>query len=313
MTALVDRPVASHIPLSLDHLDHLEAEAIHIFREVAGEFERPVVLFSGGKDSVVMLHLAVKAFAPAAPPFALLHVDTGHNFLETLEYRDRRVAELGERLLVASVQDSIDKGRVTEETGPRASRNRLQTTTLLDAIEDHQFDAAIGGARRDEERARAKERIFSHRDEFGQWDPKNQRPELWALYNGRIRRGEHMRVFPLSNWTELDVWQYIALEDIPLPSIYFAHQREVFERDGMLYASNPYVKLLPGERIRTEVVRFRTIGDMTCTGAVASDARTLEAVIAEVAAARITERGATRADDRFTEAAMEDRKREGYF
>jgi sulfate adenylyltransferase subunit 2 len=295
------------------HLRTLEDEAVHILRELAAERERPCLLFSGGKDSIVLLRLSEKAFRPARFPFPLLHVDTGHNFLETLEYRDRRVAELGERLLVASVQDSIDKGRVTEETGPRASRNRLQTTTLLDAIEDHQFDAAIGGARRDEERARAKERIFSHRDEFGQWDPKNQRPELWALYNGRIRRGEHMRVFPLSNWTELDVWQYIALEDIPLPSIYFAHQREVFERDGMLYASNPYVKLLPGERIRTEVVRFRTIGDMTCTGAVASDARTLEAVIAEVAAARITERGATRADDRFTEAAMEDRKREGYF
>src|SRR6185503_11620869 len=225
----------------------------------------------------------------------------------TIVYRDRRVAELGERLIVASVQDSIDRGRVTEESGPRASRNRLQTTTLLDCIEDNQFDAAIGGARRDEERARAKERIFSHRDEFGQWDPKNQRPELWALYNGRVRRGEHLRVFPLSNWTELDVWQYIALEDVPLPAIYFAHEREVFERDGMLYAANPYVQLLPGERIRGEVVRFRTIGDMTCTGAVKSSARTLEAVIAEVAAARLTERGATRADDRFTEAAMEDR------
>jgi len=295
------------------HLRTLEDEAVHILRELAAERERPCLLFSGGKDSIVLLRLAEKAFRPARFPFPLLHVDTGHNFSETLEYRDRRVTELGERLLVASVQDSIDKGRVTEETGPRASRNRLQTTTLLDAIEEHQFDAAIGGARRDEERARAKERIFSHRDEFGQWDPKNQRPELWALYNGRVRRGEHMRVFPLSNWTELDVWQYIALEDIPLPSIYFAHQREVFERDAMLYAVSPYIKLLPGERARTEVVRFRTIGDMTCTGAVASDARTLEAVIAEVAAARVTERGATRADDRFTEAAMEDRKREGYF
>jgi sulfate adenylyltransferase subunit 2 len=242
-----------------------------------------------------------------------MHIDTGHNFPETMEYRDRRVAELGERLIVASVQESIDKGRVAEETGPRASRNRLQTTTLLDAIEEHQFDAAIGGARRDEERARAKERIFSHRDEFGQWDPKNQRPELWSLYNGRVRRGEHLRVFPLSNWTELDVWQYIAIEDIPLPSIYFAHRRDVFERDSMIYAANPFVKLLPGERIQSQIVRFRTIGDMTCTGAVASDARTLDAVIAEVAAARVTERGATRADDRFTEAAMEDRKREGYF
>jgi sulfate adenylyltransferase subunit 2 len=228
-------------------------------------------------------------------------------------YRDRRVAELGERLIVASVQDSIDKGRVVEDTGPRASRNRLQTTTLLDAIEEHKFDAAIGGARRDEERARAKERIFSHRDEFGQWDPKNQRPELWSLYNGRVKRGEHLRVFPISNWTELDVWQYIADEEIPLPEIYFSHERDVFERDGMLYAANPHVKLMPNERIRKEVVRFRTIGDMTCTGAVKSNARTLEQVILEVAAARVTERGATRADDRFTEAAMEDRKREGYF
>jgi sulfate adenylyltransferase subunit 2 len=295
------------------HLRALEDEAVHVLREVAAERERPCLLFSGGKDSIVLLRLAEKAFRPARFPFPLLHVDTGHNFPEALAYRDRRVAELGERLIIASVQDSIDRGRVTDETGPRASRNRLQTTTLLDAIEQHQFDAAIGGARRDEERARAKERIFSHRDEFGQWDPKNQRPELWSLYNGRVRRGEHLRVFPLSNWTELDVWQYIAIEDIPLPSIYFAHHRDVFERDGMLYASNEFMKLVPGERIQNQVVRFRTIGDMTCTGAVASDARTLEAVIAEVAAARITERGATRADDRFTEAAMEDRKREGYF
>jgi sulfate adenylyltransferase subunit 2 len=295
------------------HLRTLEDESVHIMRELAAERERPCLLFSGGKDSIVLLRLAEKAFRPARFPFPLLHVDTGHNFPETLEYRDRRVAELGERLVVALVQDSIDKGRVAEETGPRASRNRLQTTTLLDAIEEHQFDAAIGGARRDEERARAKERIFSHRDEFGQWDPKNQRPELWALYNGRVRRGEHLRVFPLSNWTELDVWQYIELEDIPLPTLYFAHEREVLERDGMLYASNPHMTLLPGERIRGEVVRFRTIGDMTCTGAVMSRARTLEEVIAEVAAARLTERGATRADDRFTEAAMEDRKREGYF
>jgi sulfate adenylyltransferase subunit 2 len=240
-------------------------------------------------------------------------VDTGHNFPETLVYRDRRVVELGERLIVAHVQDSIEKGRVVEETGPRASRNRLQTTTLLDAIEHHQFDAAIGGARRDEERARAKERIFSHRDEFGQWDPKHQRPELWTLYNGRVKRGEHLRVFPLSNWTELDVWQYIADEQIPLPEIYFSHRRDVFERDGMLYAANPYMKLLPGESVRSEIVRFRTIGDMTCTGAVKSNAKTLDEVIAEVAVARLTERGATRADDRFTEASMEDRKREGYF
>ncbi|HTR52461.1 MAG TPA: sulfate adenylyltransferase subunit CysD [Kofleriaceae bacterium] len=295
------------------HLRTLEDEAVHVMRELAAERERPCLLFSGGKDSIVLLRLAERAFRPARFPFPLLHVDTGHNFPETLEYRDRRVAELGERLLVASVQDSIDRGRVTEETGPRASRNRLQTTTLLDAIEEHQFDAAIGGARRDEERARAKERIFSHRDEFGQWDPKNQRPELWALYNGRVRRGEHLRVFPLSNWTELDVWEYIRLEEIPLPSIYFAHERDVFERDGMLYAANPFVKLLANEKIKTETVRFRTIGDMTCTGAVASGARTLDDVIAEVAAARITERGATRADDRFTEASMEDRKREGYF
>jgi len=284
-----------------------------VLRELAAERERPCLLFSGGKDSIVLLRLAEKAFRPARFPFPLLHVDTGHNFPETLEYRDHRVAELGERLIVASVQSSIDRGRVTEETGPRASRNRLQTTTLLDALEEHELDAAIGGARRDEERARAKERIFSHRDEFGQWDPKNQRPELWALYNGRIRRGEHLRVFPLSNWTELDVWEYIRLESIALPSIYFAHHREVFERDGMLYAANPFVRHLPGETVRVELVRFRTIGDMTCTGAIRSTASSLDEVIAEVAAARVTERGATRADDRFTEAAMEDRKREGYF
>jgi sulfate adenylyltransferase subunit 2 len=295
------------------YLQTLEDEAVHILRELAAERERPCLLFSGGKDSIVLLHLAVKAFRPAKFPFPLLHVDTGHNFPETLEYRDRRVAELGERLIVARVQDSIDQGRVVEETGPRASRNRLQTTTLLDALEEHKFDAAIGGARRDEERARAKERIFSHRDEFGQWDPKNQRPELWSLYNGRVRRGEHLRVFPLSNWTELDVWQYIKLEEIPLPSLYYAHQREVFERDGMLYASSPFIPLLPTERVRVETVRFRTIGDISCTGAVKSTARTLDEVIAEVAAARLTERGATRADDRFTEASMEDRKREGYF
>jgi sulfate adenylyltransferase subunit 2 len=291
----------------------LEDEAVHVMRELAAERERPCLLFSGGKDSIVLLRLAEKAFRPARFPFPLLHVDTGHNFAETLVYRDRTVAELGERLIVAKVQDSIDRGRVSEEKGPRASRNRLQTTTLLDAIEEHQFDAAIGGARRDEERARAKERIFSHRDEFGQWDPKQQRPELWSLYNGRVRRGEHLRVFPLSNWTELDVWEYVRHENIPLPSIYYAHERDVFERDGMFYAANPYVTLLPGEVIRNEVVRFRTIGDMTCTGAVRSPAKTLDEVIVEVAAARVTERGATRADDRFTEAAMEDRKREGYF
>ena len=284
-----------------------------MFRELAAERERPCLLFSGGKDSIVLIRLAEKAFRPARFPFPLLHVETGHNFPETLAYRDRMVAGIGERLIVAKVQDSIDQGRVTEEKGPRASRNRLQTTTLLDAIEANQFDAAIGGARRDEERARAKERIFSHRDEFGQWDPKQQRPELWSLYNGRVRRGEHLRVFPLSNWTELDVWEYIQLENIPLPAIYFAHDREVFERDGMFYAANPFVTLLAGERIKAELVRFRTIGDMTCTGAVKSHARTLDEVIAEVAAARVTERGATRADDRFTEASMEDRKREGYF
>jgi sulfate adenylyltransferase subunit 2 len=242
-----------------------------------------------------------------------MHVDTGHNFPEVIEYRDRTVAALGERLLVASVQDSIDRGRVTEETGPRASRNRLQTTTLLDAIEEHGFDAAIGGARRDEERARAKERIFSHRDEFGQWDPKNQRPELWSIYNARVRKGEHLRVFPLSNWTELDVWQYVALERIDLPSIYFAHRRPVFRRDGMLYADGPFMRRLPNETVFEETVRFRTVGDMSCTGAVQSAAATIDEVIAEVAAARVTERGATRADDRATEAAMEDRKREGYF
>ncbi|MEO8551460.1 MAG: sulfate adenylyltransferase subunit CysD [Kofleriaceae bacterium] len=295
------------------HLQTLEDEAVHIVREVAAEFERPCLLFSGGKDSIVLLKIAEKAFRPARFPFPLLHVDTGHNFVETLDYRDRIVVELGERLVVAKVQDSIDQGRVVEETGPRASRNRLQTTALLDAIAEHQFDAAIGGARRDEERARAKERIFSHRDECGQWDPKNQRPELWSLYNGRMRRGEHMRVFPLSNWTELDIWQYIRAENIQLPSLYFAHEREVFERDGMLYAVNAFMKLLPSERARRDLVRFRTIGDMTCTGAVKSTAKTLDDVIVEVAAARLTERGATRADDRFTEASMEDRKREGYF
>jgi sulfate adenylyltransferase subunit 2 len=298
---------------SRSHLRALEDESVHILRELAAERERPVLLFSGGKDSIVLLRLAEKAFRPARFPFPLMHVDTGHNFPEVIEYRDRTVAALGERLLVASVQESIDRGRVTEETGPRASRNRLQTTTLLDAIEEQGFDAAIGGARRDEERARAKERIFSHRDEFGQWDPKNQRPELWSLYNARVRKGEHLRVFPLSNWTELDVWQYVALERIELPSIYFAHRRPVFRRDGMLYADGPFMRRLPNETVFEETVRFRTVGDMSCTGAVQSAAATLEEVIAEVAAARVTERGATRADDRATEAAMEDRKREGYF
>jgi sulfate adenylyltransferase subunit 2 len=297
----------------LSHLDALEAEAIHIMREVAAELERPVLLFSGGKDSIVLLRLAEKAFRPARFPFPVMHVDTGHNFPEVIEFRDRLVEQVGERLIVASVQESIDKGRVVEETGPRASRNRLQTVTLLDAIAEYQFDAAFGGARRDEERARAKERIFSFRDDFGQWDPKAQRPELWQLYNGRVRRGEHVRVFPISNWTELDVWQYIEREKLELPSIYFAHERPVFARDGMLYAASDFVTLQDGEEVFTETVRYRTVGDMTCTGAVASTAATLETVVAEIAATDITERGQTRADDRVTEAAMEDRKREGYF
>jgi sulfate adenylyltransferase subunit 2 len=297
----------------LTHLQALEAEAIHIMREVAAELEKPVLLFSGGKDSIVLLRLAEKAFRPGRFPFPLMHVDTGHNFPEVIEYRDRRVAELGERLIVASVQDSIDRGRVTEETGPRASRNRLQTTTLLDAIEEHGFDAAFGGARRDEERARAKERVFSFRDDFGQWDPRRQRPELWNVYNGRIRRGEHVRVFPLSNWTELDVWEYIAQEDLEVPSIYFAHERDVFRRDGMLYAVSPHVELLDDEEPFATSVRYRTVGDMSCTGAVASTATALEDVVAEIAATRITERGETRADDRVSEAAMEDRKVAGYF
>ena len=297
----------------LSHLDALEAEAIHIMREVAAELERPVLLFSGGKDSIVLLRLAEKAFRPARFPFPVMHVDTGHNFPEVIEFRDRLVEQVGERLIVASVQESIDNGRAVEETGPRASRNRLQTVTLLDAIEEHGFDAAFGGARRDEERARAKERIFSFRDDFGQWDPKAQRPELWQLYNGRVRKGEHVRVFPISNWTELDVWQYIERERLELPTIYFAHERPVFARDGMLYAASDFVQLLDGEEIFTETVRYRTVGDMTCTGAVASTAATLETVVAEIAATDITERGQTRADDRVTEAAMEDRKREGYF
>ena len=295
------------------HLDALEAEAIHIMREVAAELERPVLLFSGGKDSIVLLRLAEKAFRPGGFPFPVMHVDTGHNFPEVIEFRDRRVAELGERLVVASVQASIDAGRVVEETGPRASRNRLQTTTLLDAIAQHGFDAAFGGARRDEERARAKERIFSFRDDFGQWDPRAQRPELWNLYNGRVRRGEHVRVFPISNWTELDVWEYIARERLEIPSIYFAHRRRVFARDGMLYADSAFVERLDGEEPFEASVRYRTVGDMSCTGAVRSEAATLDAVVAEIAATRITERGETRADDRVSEAAMEDRKKEGYF
>jgi sulfate adenylyltransferase subunit 2 len=298
---------------TLTHLDDLEAEAIHIFREVAAELERPVLLFSGGKDSIVLLRLAEKAFRPGKFPFPVMHIDTGHNFPEVLEFRDRRVRELDERLIVASVQESIDKGRVVEETGPRASRNRLQTTTLLDAIEEHQFDAAIGGARRDEERARAKERIFSFRDDFGQWNPRVQRPELWNVYNARVRKGEHVRVFPISNWTELDVWQYVSREQLELPEIYFAHEREVFSRDGMLYACSDYVERMDGEDPFTASVRFRTVGDMTCTGGVVSDAATIGEVVDEIAATRVTERGETRADDRFTEAAMEDRKRVGYF
>ncbi len=295
------------------HLDVLESESIQIMREVAAEFERPVLLFSGGKDSIVMLRLAEKAFRPARFPFPLMHIDTGHNFPEVLRFRDDRVAELGERLIVASVQDSIDRGRVQEEPGHDPSRNRLQTTTLLDAIAEQRFDAVFGGARRDEEKARAKERIFSVRDAFGQWDPRNQRPELWSLYNGRIHRGEHMRVFPISNWTELDVWTYIARERLAVPEIYFAHEREVVRRDRMWLAVGPSIHPLPGEEARRLVVRYRTVGDMSCTGAIESPAGSLDAVIAEVAVARITERGATRADDAFSEAAMEDRKREGYF
>jgi sulfate adenylyltransferase subunit 2 len=298
---------------ALSHLEALEAEAIHIIREVAAELEKPVLLFSGGKDSIVLLHLAVKAFQPGRVPFPVMHVDTGHNFTEVIEYRDRAVADLGVELIVASVQESIDSGRAAEETGPRASRNRLQTVTLLDAIEQHGFDAAFGGARRDEERSRAKERVLSFRDDFGQWDPRRQRPELWDLYNGRVRRGEHVRAFPISNWTELDVWEYVAAEGIELPSIYFAHEREVFERDGMLYAVSEHVERLPGEAAFTESVRYRTVGDLTVTGAVRSTAATLDEVVAEIAASRITERGETRADDRVSAAAMEDRKREGYF
>jgi sulfate adenylyltransferase subunit 2 len=282
-------------------------------REVAAERERPALLFSGGKDSIVLLRLAEKAFRPGRFPFPLLHVDTGHNFPEVIEFRDRRVAELGERLIVASVQESIDRGRVVEERGPRASRNRLQTTTLLDAIEAHRFDACFGGARRDEERARAKERVISLRDDFGGWDPRRQRPELWDLYNTRVGPGEHLRVFPLSNWTELDVWQYILREEIEVPSIYLAHVRPVFERDGMLLAASDHVERVDGEAVFSEWVRYRTVGDMSCTGAVASRAATLDEVVAEIAATRITERGETRADDRASEAAMEDRKVAGYF
>ncbi len=304
---------AIHHDYRLSQLDVLEAESIHVIREVAAEFERPVLLFSGGKDSVVVLRLAAKAFSPARIPFPVMHVDTGHNFDEVIDFRDRQVAEFGVRLIVASVQASIDSGRVTEEKGRWASRNRLQTVTLLDAIEEHRFDAVFGGARRDEEKARAKERVFSFRDEFGQWDPKNQRPELWSIYNTRIRPTEHIRVFPLSNWTELDVWAYIGRENLALPAIYFAHDRRVFERDGVLLADSAYVDRSADEQVFETTVRYRTVGDMTCTGAVKSTATTVAQVIEEIAVTRITERGQTRADDRTSEAAMEDRKREGYF
>ena len=294
------------------HLKMLESEAIYVLREVAAQFERPYLLFSGGKDSIILTHLAYKAFYPAPIPFPLLHIDTGHNFPETLQFRDELAARLGARLVVRYVQDSIDQGRAVEETGPRASRNALQTVTLLDALAELKVDAAIGGARRDEEKARAKERFFSHRDEFGQWDPKNQRPELWNLYNGRKKPGEHFRIFPISNWTELDIWQYIQLQKIELPSLYFAHERELVKRDEMWLATSDIVRPQPGEETARQIIRFRTIGDMTCTGAVASNAQTIDDIVAEVAAARVTERGG-RADDKRSEAAMEDRKKQGYF
>ncbi len=297
----------------LSHLRELEAESIHIFREVAAEFERPALMFSGGKDSIVMLRLAEKAFHPCKIPFPVLHVDTGHNFPEVIEFRDRRLAEVGARLIVGSVQERIDSGQLKEEPGLNPSRNQLQTPVLLESIEENEFDALFGGARRDEEKARAKERVYSFRDDFGQWDPKNQRPELWSLYNGRTRKGEHIRVFPISNWTELDIWQYIEAEEVEIPQIYYSHQREVVERDGMLIATGPFNTLGENESAFTETVRYRTIGCMTVTGAVESDADTIEKVIAEVAGTRVTERGATRADDRVSEAAMEDRKKEGYF
>ncbi|HEY7947246.1 MAG TPA: sulfate adenylyltransferase subunit CysD [Acidimicrobiales bacterium] len=297
----------------LSHLQALEAQSIHIMREVVAEFERPVLLFSGGKDSIVMLRLAQKAFWPSRLPFPVMHVDTGHNFAEVLDFRDRRVAELDAQLVIASVQESIDAGRVAEEPGLHPSRNRLQTRTLLDAIVRNRFDAVFGGARRDEEKARAKERVYSFRDEFGQWDPKNQRPELWGLYNGRHHQGEHIRVFPLSDWTELDIWQYIDQEQVEIPSIYFSHRRPVFRRDGMLLAIGPHTEPGDGEETFDATVRYRTVGDMTCTGAVESTAETLAEIIEEIAVSRLTERGATRADDRVSESSMEDRKREGYF
>jgi sulfate adenylyltransferase subunit 2 len=301
------------VSYELIHLEALEAESIHVIREAVAEAERPVLLFSGGKDSAVLLRLAVKAFWPARLPFPVMHVDTGHNFEEVLEFRDRTVAELGAELIVASVQQAIDEGRVVEETGANASRNRLQTEPLLSAIERHRFDVVFGGARRDEEKARAKERMFSFRDEFGQWDPKNQRPELWSMYNARHRNGEHIRVFPISNWTEMDIWQYILDQELQLPSIYFSHRRRVFERDGLLMADSPFIQRRDDEAVLEATVRFRTVGDMSCTGAFASTASTVEAIIDEVSATRITERGASRADDLTSDAAMEDRKREGYF
>jgi sulfate adenylyltransferase subunit 2 len=312
-SATVTPPEAPAAPTAPSSTAQLEDEAITIFREIAAECERPVLLFSGGKDSVVMLHLAHRAFWPARIPFPVMHVDTGHNFDEVIEFRDRTVADFGVELVVASVQDSIDAGKVREDTSARASRNPLQTVTLLDAIAEHRFDAVFGGARRDEERARAKERVVSHRDEFGQWDPKNQRPELWGIYNTRHHRGEHLRVFPLSNWTELDIWRFIEERKVDLPSLYYAHQRDVFLRDGMLMAVNRHVRMLEGEEPFEATVRFRTIGDATCTAAVASSAFTVEDIVAETAVARVTERGATRADDRISEAGMEDRKRLGYF
>ena len=296
----------------LSHLKELESEAIYIIRETASQFERPVLLFSGGKDSIVMTHLARKAFFPAKIPFPLMHIDTGHNFPETLTYRDNLIKSIGANLLVKLVQDSINKGRAKEEKGPNASRNVLQTVTLLDAIEEHKFDAALGGARRDEEKARAKERFFSHRDEFGQWDPKNQRPELWNLLNGKKNIGEHFRVFPLSNWTEMDVWQYIYIEKLPLPEIYFSHDRNCFKRDGMILAETEFLPLRENEHIEKMRVRYRTVGDMTCTAAVLSPASTVAEIIDEIAASRTTERG-SRADDKRSEAAMEDRKKQGYF
>ena len=296
----------------LTHLKELESESIFILREVAAQFDNPALLFSGGKDSIVCFHLARKAFHPARVPFPLVHIDTGHNFPETIEFRDALVAQYGVKLIVGSVQESIDQGKVQEETGYHASRNKLQTVTLLDTIEGHKIDCAIGGGRRDEEKARAKERVFSHRDEFGQWDPKNQRPELWNLYNGRKRPGEHFRAFPISNWTEMDVWQYILLENIPIPSIYFSHEREVFNRDGVIYANSDFMRLKPEEKPYRMRVRFRTIGDMTCTGAISSSADSIEGIIEEVSTTRVTERG-SRADDKRSETAMEDRKKQGYF